>query len=236
MTPTLRSVGVSFVTVVFVLAPGFTEPFTGYTRDQLPLAIENPPIQPAGYAFSIWGVIYLWLVGSAVFGLFARREDHLWDRVRMPIIFSIGLGIFWLWIAGQTAIWGTIAIILMLVFALIAFIQSPDGDRWWLAAPLGLYAGWLSAASIVSATITLAGFGILFDWTAWAVVGLILATGLGIVIQARKPKFPEYSLSIIWAAIGVIIANGSGNWAVTGLATACALFLTVNAGRVFTRA
>ena len=37
---------------------------------------------PAGYAFAIWGVIYAWLVVSAVYGVIWRREAKDWEAMR----------------------------------------------------------------------------------------------------------------------------------------------------------
>ncbi len=47
------------LTLAFFAAPFLTEPFSGFRDDQLPVPQSNPPLQPAGYAFAIWGVIYL---------------------------------------------------------------------------------------------------------------------------------------------------------------------------------
>ena len=49
-------------------------------------------MQPAGYAFSIWGVIYLALVAGAVFGLIRRAEHAGWDAARWPLIASLAVG------------------------------------------------------------------------------------------------------------------------------------------------
>ena len=43
--------------------------FGGFDADQFPVPQDNPPVQPAGYAFAIWGVIYLWLIAGMAFGL-----------------------------------------------------------------------------------------------------------------------------------------------------------------------
>ena len=53
------------LTASFAVAPAITEPFTGFRPDQLPIPQTDPPIQPAGWAFSIWGLIYGWLIVSA---------------------------------------------------------------------------------------------------------------------------------------------------------------------------
>ena len=40
----------------------------GYDPGQFPVVIARPSIQPAGYAFAIWGLIYAWLMAHAGFG------------------------------------------------------------------------------------------------------------------------------------------------------------------------
>ena len=82
--------------VLFALSPLLTEPFSGFTEDQLPIPQMDPPVQPAGYAFSIWGVIYLWLIASTGFGLFRRDTDPRWSGSRLPLArrsWSWGVGL-----------------------------------------------------------------------------------------------------------------------------------------------
>ena len=63
------------LTATFVLSPLVTNPFSGFRADQLPIPQIEPPVQPAGYAFAIWGLIYSWLAISALFGVAKRAED-----------------------------------------------------------------------------------------------------------------------------------------------------------------
>ena len=128
------------VTIAFGLAPLVTPPFTGYDPALFPVQIGRPAIQPAGYAFSIWSVIYLWLIIHAVFGLWKRGDDPIWARTRMPLTAAIGVGVVWLWIAAQSAIWGTVTIWIMAVAALMAFLRAPtEPDRWLLSGPLAIF-------------------------------------------------------------------------------------------------
>ncbi|MGR3492370.1 MAG: hypothetical protein ACU0DW_09945, partial [Shimia sp.] len=163
---------VALLALTFAGSPLVVDPFSGYTEDQLPIPQIEPPIQPAGWAFSIWGVIYAWLLVSAGFGLWKRAQDPAWNKVRPALIVSLFIGTFWLWIANQSALWATVTIWMMLIGAVIALRQAPSLDRWLLRAPLGLYAGWLSAASVVSTATLLAGYGILFDQVVWALIGI----------------------------------------------------------------
>jgi hypothetical protein len=206
------------VTITFVASPAFTSPFSGFASDQLPIPQINPPVQPAGYAFSIWGLIYGWLVVSAVYGVFARSTDQAWDRVRTPLIASLALGTPWLAVANRSAIWATVLIIAMAVTAIAAVLRAPDADRWWLRAPLAIYAGWLTAATFVSLASTTAGYGVLTGSMGWALIGITLALLVGVLVQRALPRAPGYGLTVIWALVAIIVANGRAQLGVTLLA------------------
>lgn len=208
------------VTVAFGLAPLVTPPFTGYDPALFPVDVGRPAIQPAGYAFSIWSVIYLWLIVHAVYGVWKRADDPVWERTRLPLTVAIAVGVLWLWIAGQSAIWGTVTIWIMAAGALSAFLRAPtEPDRWLLSGPLAIFAGWLTAASAVSTGVLIAGYGVLSNvGSALAMLALVLAIALA--VQTRKPRMPVYGLTVVWALAGVIVANWGDlplvAWAATG--------------------
>ena len=79
-------------TVAFVAAPAVTPPFMGYAPDQFGVLIVRPAIQPAFYAFAIWGVIYPWLMAQAAFGLWRRADDPAWQPSRLPLLAAVVLG------------------------------------------------------------------------------------------------------------------------------------------------
>ena len=195
-------------TVTFVVSPLLTDPFSGFRADQLPIPQIDPPIQPAGYAFAIWGLIYGWLVVSAVFGVWKRPTDPAWEVMRAPLIVSLAIGTPWLWIANQSAIWATVGIFAMAIPAIIATLRAPDHDGWLARAPVSIYAGWLTAASFVSLGSTAAGYGVLFDANGWAFAGILLALLVASSVQTMAPKAFGYGLTVIWALVGIIVANG----------------------------
>lgn len=202
-------------TITFVSSPAFTSPFSGFASDQLPIPQIDPPVQPAGYAFSIWGLIYGWLLVSAVFGVFARRTDPAWDRARGPLLASLALGTPWLAVANRSAIWATVLIIAMAGSAILALVRAPDSDRWWLKAPVAIYAGWLTAATFVSLASTAAGYGVLAGSLGWAFIGIALALLVAVVVQRSVPRAPLYGLTVIWALVAIIVANGRDQLGVT---------------------
>jgi hypothetical protein len=197
-------------TITFFVAPFVTPPFMGYDPGMFPVEITRPAIQPAGYAFAIWGVIYSWLAVSAVFGLW-RRGDAMWDRARLPLIGALVLGTAWLAIANGYPLTATAAIIAMAAFSITAFVSaSPTVDRWWLQAPLAMFAGWLTAASMVSLGVILAGYGWMSDTvTALTMLAVVISTAL--VVQSRRPTMPLYGGAVVWAAVGVAVVNWGPN-------------------------
>lgn len=209
------------LSIAFAISPAFTAPFSGFTPDQLPDPQINPPIQPEGYAFAIWGLIYTWLVTSAVFGLWKRADAGHWHAARLPLAISLAVGVPWLAIANASAIWATITIIIMALGAITALIRAPYVDRWWFQAPVGIYAGWLTAASWISIGTTAAGYGFITGSFGWAFTG-ILGALLSALAVFKIRTAPEYLLTVIWALVGIVVANGFVTLPVSGFA-ACGI-------------
>lgn len=230
--PRIKPVLVLLMALAFGLSPLLTPEFRGYDATQFPVRLDAPAILPAGYAFAIWGLIYLWLVLHAGFGLWRRADDPAWDGVRAPLILSLAVGAIWLFVAVRDPIWASVLIAVMLAGALVALLRAPAvPDRWLLLAPLAIYAGWLSAATGVSLGVLLAGFGWLSD-TGAAVVMLGVVLALAVAVQLRLGRAPEYGLTVVWALIAVCVRNGAGNLVVTGLAAAGCLVMLAAVWRV----
>ena len=205
------------LTLTFVVSPALTSPFSGFSPDQLPIPQINPPVQPAGYAFAIWGLIYGWLVVTAGFGIWKRGSDPAWDRARLPLIVSLGVGTPWLAVANNSAIWATILIFVMAVGAILALIRAPKADYWLFKVPVGIYAGWLTAASFVSLGSTAAGYGIVTDQLGWAYLGILGALAVASPVLLRT-GVPSYGLTVVWALVAIIVANQADVWPVSALA------------------
>lgn len=195
------------VTLAFAAAPFVTPPFMGYDPGIFPVWIERPAVQPAGYAFAIWALIYLWLIGHAAFGLIKRRDDAAYTKPALPLAVSVALGTLWLAIALAAPIPATLVIIGMAALAIYAYvIAAPDQDRWLLAAPLAIFSGWLTAAAAVSTGVILAGYGALSD-TASALVMLTIVLAIAITVQVKRPGMPIYGATVTWAIVGIVVSN-----------------------------
>jgi hypothetical protein len=212
-----KAVLVLAAAILFALSPALAPRFEGFDPAQMPVAFAFPPVQPAGYAFALWGPIFLWLALHAGFGLLRRAEDPVWDRARWPLLVAMAVGVPWLAIASASPVLGTVTIWIMLGGALWAFRAVPqDRDRWLLSAPLALFAGWLTAASWVALATLAAGYG---AGTAglWSFLGLLGALAVAVPVQMSRPE-PVYGAALIWALIGVAVAAFSGGRTAQGIA------------------
>jgi hypothetical protein len=213
--------------LAMVAAPALTPAFTGYDPGTFPVRIEWPAIQPAGYAFSIWGLIYLWLLAHAAFGLLKRRNDPAFLRPALPLLVSGLLGSVWLAIASSAPITATFVILVMGGLAMLAYLRADQTqDRWLLAAPLAIYAGWLTAACGVSVGVIMAGYGVLSN-TGAALLMLAVVIAVALFVQTRRPAMPVYGATVVWAAIGVIVANWADTQIVALTAAAGALIVAL---------
>ena len=208
--------------VAFAASPLWVPGFGGFDADQFPVPQIDPPVQPEGYAFAIWGVIYLWLIIGSGYGIWRRWSDPAWAAMRLPLILSFAVGSVWLPVAVRSPVWATVLIWVMLITALWALWRSPRTDAWAAAWPVGLYAGWLSAASCVALGLLLAGYGFVDQQVAaWIMVSVAIVLAWG--VQWTLGHAPTYGVAVIWALIAVAVQNGFGGVGLLALAGAAAL-------------
>lgn len=202
----MKSVLVLLASLSFAFAPLLTPDFGGFDPNRYPVPQVNPPVQPAGWAFAIWGIIYLLLIVHAVIGFARHRKDEHWERGRLPLVVSLLIGTGWLSVATVSPVWATILIIVMLASALMALYRLRNASPTWVAIwPVALYAGWLSAATFVSIGLLLAGYGVLSETLA-AIVALTLATALALYNQLKLAQWP-YAAAVAWGFTGIAVAN-----------------------------
>ncbi|WP_209426445.1 hypothetical protein [Pararhodobacter sp. SW119] len=203
----MRAILVLAAAVAFILFSYLAPDFQGYRTDQMPYGEPRPPIQPAGYAFAIWGLIYLWLIIGAGFGLLQRADAPDWDAHRLPLIGALVLGAGWLWVAVQSPILATVMIWAMLVLSILALARAPVRDFWFARAPIGLFAGWLTAASFVSLGLVLAGYGLFASGWLAALVCLPLAAAFAVAIYLWLAPGGGYAFAAGWGFVGIAVAN-----------------------------
>lgn len=174
-------------------------------------------IIPADYAFAIWAPIYLGFLAFAVFqALPAQRLNPRFMQVRLWLATSSLLNAAWI-AAFNNLLFGLslVVIVGMLVTALVMHRMLEIGKtkvyglERVLRLPFSLYAGWLTAATILNTASVLAindwgGFGI--GYPVWGVIMLIVATLIGLLTRFRWND-PVYGAVFVSAYVGIVVAR-----------------------------
>ena len=205
--------------VLEVVAPAITLNGPGSSPD----AGSGPEllITPAGWAFSIWGVIYALAIAQAV-GVLAAGAEHTSRRLQVSqLVLYVG-GAVWIAVAGVDSTLATAAVlVVMAVAATVAVLTvATQGGPEWLRllsrAAVGLYAGWVTAAVFLNVSTALAELGPLSARdVGWQVVVLALAAVTLLVVTALTGGVVTYALAGAWAMLGIAVtAAGDGTTAV----------------------
>ena len=208
MPARLLPVLILLATLAFAASPFMVTNFAGFDPALFPVPQNDPPVQPAGWAFAIWGLLYLWLIVSAGYGVLRRADTPAWAPHRPWLLANLVLGVAWLPAAERSVLGATVLLGAMLVLSLPALFRTPRRDRWWLQAPLALYAGWLTAAFSASVGLVLAGWGLMAETPA-ALVALCFALVVGVTVQMRLGRAPGYGLALIWALVAIATKNAA---------------------------
>ncbi len=196
---------VFLATAAFIASPFVTGSFRGYDPAQFPVPQVDPLIQPPGWTFLIWTLVYGWLAVSAVFGLFMRMSEPDWSAMRPSLTLALAVGATWLPVAQVSPFLATILIFVMMVAAIVALHDAPFLDHWMARAPAGLFAGWLTAASFVSLGLLLGGYGLLSERSA-AIFCLVLALLVaGFVIWTVRDT-AMYEAGVAWGLAGIFLS------------------------------
>lgn len=196
---------------------------TGAISDRYPTLVT-----PAGYAFTIWSLIYFGLAAFSIYQLLPANLARF-RPVRSPYIFASALNCGWLyfWHAEQIVICFAVIMALALVLFFINFIlRRPESttDHWIARAPFELYFGWVTAAALVNFAIMLKYLRVEISQaaeTGVAVALILIATALGIFIRIRLTSY-LYPLAIAWAATAIAVRQ-SGHTAVVVASAICVI-------------
>ncbi len=175
---------------------------------------------PAGYAFAIWGLIYLLLIGFVIYSfviLKREKESQIISQVGGSFIITCIVNCLWIiaWLYDYTAISVLLMIILLVTLLRIVLRTKMELTNpplrivafvWW---PFSLYSGWISVALIANIAAYLTkigwnGFGI--SDTVWTII-MVLIAGLLYVFMTWKRNMREFALVGTWALIAVAVAN-----------------------------
>lgn len=166
---------------------------------------------PAGYVFSIWGVIYLLLISFTIYTFLDRSDDNgRISRIAPWYLLSSVANSAWLlsWHYQQFGLSVVLMVVLLLSLIRIYMLSRPALDKreyWMSSLPFSVYLGWISVATIANVAayldyVSWNGFGIIES--AWASIMIIIAGLLGIIFALRL-RDAAYTLVILWAIAGI---------------------------------
>ncbi len=207
---------------------------TGQVSDKFPVYFV-----PAGYVFSIWGIIYLGLLAYSVFqALPSQRDNRLLVRVAPLYLLSCAANIVWLFLWQFEILPATIAVMAVLLITLIAvYLMLGTGRRrvsaaetWLVRVPFSIYLGWITVATIANATDVLywakwSGWGV--SPVTWAVIMLAVATAIFALMSLTRGD-AAFVLVAVWAFAGIAVKQSAtpavavAAWIAAGI---CALTL-----------
>jgi len=173
---------------------------------------------PAGYVFSIWGLIYIGLIGFTIYqALPAQRDNKLLKKIYPAYWVGNLANTAWIFLWHYEFFPLTLVAMLTLLGSLLYIYwqlstASSGFDRnqkWLVKFPLSIYLGWISVATIANVSQVL--FFVNWDgWgiapAAWAVIMIVVAFGLGLLMQWRENDVP-YVLVLVWAFIGIALSQ-----------------------------
>lgn len=237
-TPNIRLRWLTFISVIINVALSSIQDYIDIGGQSMRQVTDryNNLFVPAGYAFAIWGLIYLAFVIYAIIQLLpAQRSKSIYDTLATPVIAINLLGLGWqLAFRYNQITLSVLIIIVMLLAGIILFIRAQQGV-WaqhrnpWLMVPASLFLGWISVATMANISLWLVAMG----WQGGnigadtcTIILLAAALILSIFISIRYKNF-IYPAVIAWAAYAIFVTlqNESAWLAQAALYTAIGAFI-----------
>lgn len=195
------------------ITPALGLPPVGSVSDRYPTWVV-----PAGYAFSIWGLIFGLCIAYAVWQMLpAQRANPLLRRVGWLTAAAFAASTAWEFVfpAGMyglsvALIVTTLVSLALAVGRMFAWREPLSGpERWLVWMTCGVYLGWITVATVANVAQALAAAGVVelgLDGAAWGVVMLIAAAAIASLVTLAT-RNAAYALAVIWALVAVFVAR-----------------------------
>lgn len=182
-------------------------------------ASQDPLIVPAGYTFGIWALIF---PASVAYGLYQalpqQRSNDLLRRIGWHTAFAFGCISLWSVATLFDPLRYTVPLFFGALWGLITALYRGSrharplttAERALVSVPVGVYAAWCTVGTIANTSTSLTGLGyseLMLGQQVWAVI-MLLAAGVisSLMITASRGNI-AYAAGIIWALIGIVVAN-----------------------------
>lgn len=188
---------------------------------------------PAGYVFSIWGLIYIGLIAFSIYQVLpAQAENTRLVRIRLPYLLASVANITWLlcWHYNLFG-WSMVAMAVLLVSLIVIYLgldvgrsSAPPSEKWLAHLPFSIYLGWISVATIANATTVLT----FYNWSGWGLnpevwttIMLVIGVILAFLMNYTRGDV-AYALVLLWAYVGIAVKHegtivATAAWAASAL-------------------
>ncbi|MEP2239935.1 MAG: tryptophan-rich sensory protein [Maribacter sp.] len=180
---------------------------------------------PAGYAFAIWGVIFLGLLAYGIFqvrrAFFSNKPSDFIEQTGYWFFIANILNCCWVFAFMYNYTGLSVIIMLGILLSLIKIILNTNMERWdapievlaFVWWPICLYSGWISVATIANISAYLSKL----DWNggilseqAWTINMIVAATIINL-LMIWKRNMREFALVGVWALIAIFIRHNGSN-------------------------
>ena len=234
--------GIALIVTIIINYLSNTGIFNGNTMATISASYQNH-FTPAGYAFSIWGLIYIGLLAFVIYqgrSLFKNipEEDNSMLQIGWWFVVSCIANCLWIiaWLYDYIGL--SVVIMLVLLMALIKIIINTRMELedapfkkiafvWW---PFCLYSGWITVALIANIAAWLTkvhwdGFGI--SEITWTMIMIVVAGAVNLLMTWKR-NMREYALVGAWALIAIAVANGEATPSIVKTAIGVAALLLIS--------
>jgi hypothetical protein len=184
---------------------------TGEISDQFPIYFV-----PAGYVFTIWGLIFLSLLVFTIFqAMGAQSDNKTIERISpwywLGSVANSGWMFLWHYEIFSLTLFAMVALLISLIAIYLELKTATlsTAEVYLVKLPFSIYLGWISVATIANVSQVL----YYFEWSgwgitpvAWAAIMLGVASVLGIVMVIGE-KDLAFGLVLIWAFVGIAIQH-----------------------------
>ncbi len=228
---------VAFVFVIVMNTLSNALPINGQSMPEI--SAKYPSLfTPAGFTFSIWGVIYIALLAFVAWqAMPAQRSNQRVASISRYFQVNCLLNGVWLvvWHYDLVALslvvmLGILATLILIYRELRSSIDTASlATRVVLYAPFSLYTGWITVATIANASVLQTANGwdnIGLTAVQWTLVKLAVAGAIGAAVVLRLRDI-VFGAAVVWAAYGISVMQ-SAYLPVAGAAATLSLLLALS--------
>jgi hypothetical protein len=168
-------------------------------------------VTPAGWAFSIWGVIFIGVLIFAAYQALPRARGPRFDALAVPFILANLFNGLWQ-VPWLTRNFGLAAVVIVGILSSLAWLyirldrmEMTTAERWALGVPTSLFLAWLCVATALNITIALVAAG--WDGSPiWPPLLVLVVAGIGTALLSRTGDV-AFAAVLVWAFAAIYAAN-----------------------------